>query len=195
MSEGRNVVHEELLWKQRLEAEIQMAATWHDNWGFLGERPEAPVRGFSKNTAKYAGGGKYTVSSVRVPDETAEGVTAALSEQRQRQERHALTWRTPFPTPVKAVGIEKGPFKGTTLIRSSEAGIESREAALLLRAHNLQSLGDSCRTQGVDPHHKYNQPVVDSHEYGWRAPTKTNGRPTLEMFGVSHYGRVNGKWS
>ena len=93
------------------------------------------------------------------------------------------------------LGIEKGPFKGTTLIRSSEAGIESREAALLLRAHNLQSLGDSCRTQGVDPHHKYNQPVVDSHEYGWRAPTKTNGRPTLEMFGVSHYGRVNGKWS
>ena len=195
MSEGRNVVHEELLWRQRLESEVQMAATWHDNWGFLGERPEAPVRGFSKNTAKYAGAGGYTVSSVRVADDSEEGLKAALAEQRQRQERHALTWRTPFPTPVKPVGIDKGPFKGHTLIHSSEAGIESREAALLLRAHNLQNLGDACRTQGVDPHHKYNQPVVDSHEYGWRVPTKTNNRPNLEMFGVAHYGRRDLTWS
>ena len=198
MSEGRNVVHEELLWRQRLEAEVQMAETWQHNWGFLGERPEPPLRGFSKNVAKYAGGNTrdgYTVSSVRVPDDSEEGLEAARSEQRQRAERHALTWQTPFPTPVKPVGIEKGPFKGTTLIRSSASGIESREAALLLRAHNLQSLGDACRTQGVDPHHKYNAPVVDSHEYGWRVPTKDNGRPRLEMFGVSHYGRRDLTWN
>jgi len=198
MSEGRNVVHEELLWRQRLEAEVQMAETWQHNWGFLGERPEPPLRGFSKNVAKYAGGNTrdgYTVSSVRVPDDSEEGLEAARSEQRQRAERHALTWQTPFPTPVKPVGIEKGPFKGTTLIRSSASGIESREAALLLRAHNLQSLGDACRTQGVDPHHKYKAPVVDSHEYGWRVPTKDNGRPRLEMFGVSHYGRRDLTWN
>merc|ERR1740139_501657 len=73
-----------------------------------------------------------------IDDNRGEGMAGAHSEQKQRQERAALTWQTPFPTPVKAVGIEKGPFKGTTLIRSSAAGIESREAALLLRAHNLQ---------------------------------------------------------
>ena len=49
--------------------------------------------------------------------------------------------------------------------------------------------------QGVDPHHKYHQPVVDSHEYGWRAPTATNGRPRLEMFGVAHYGRKDLTWN
>ena len=109
----RNVVQKEQLWKQRLDTEVQVAATWQENWGFLGDRPVPPVRGFSKNTVKYAGGGggKYTVSSVRVADETAEGLAAAAAEQKQRQERSALTWQTPFPTPVKPVGIEKGPFK------------------------------------------------------------------------------------
>ena len=50
MSEGRNVVHEELLWRQRLEAEVQMAETWQHNWGFLGERPEPPLRGCRHTT-------------------------------------------------------------------------------------------------------------------------------------------------
>ena len=192
----RNVVHEEQLWRQRLETEVEVAKTWQENWGFLAERPEPPPRGFSKNVAKYAGAGKYTVSSVRVPDDTEEGLAAAESEIKQREERARLTWQTPFPTPMKEVSYPTGPLKGMPLVpEDTTRGIESREAALLLRAHNLQSLGDACRTVGVDPHHKYKHPVIDSHTYGWRAPTKTNGRPPLEMFGVGHYGKKGMTWN
>ena len=58
------MVHEEQIWRQRLETEVEVAATWQTNWGFLGERAEPPPRGFSRNVAKYAGAGNYTVSSV-----------------------------------------------------------------------------------------------------------------------------------
>ena len=54
-------------------------------------------------------------------------------------------------------------------------GVESREAALLMRSHRLQSLGDACLTDGLNPGEKYRAPVLDSHEYGWRVPMKGNG--------------------
>ena len=65
----------------------------------------------------------------------------------------------------------------------------SRESALMMRSHKFQSLGDACLTEGVDPGVKYRTPLVNSHDYGWRAPSKSNDRPSLEIFGVSHYGR------
>tara|TARA_B110001452_G_C15095693_1_gene382097 strand:+ start:168 stop:773 length:606 start_codon:yes stop_codon:yes gene_type:complete len=195
----RNRVHEEQLWTQRLDKEVEVAEQWWENWGFLAERPEPPARGFSTSTAKYAvkddgRNAGLTVSKVRVTDDSAEGLAAAMSEIEQRKKRAALTWQTPFPGPMKPVGIAKGPYKGMELV-GEDLEIHTREQAMLLRAHNMQSLGDACRTQGVDPHHKFKAPVIDSHEYGWRVPTKTNGRPNLEMFGVGHYGKKGMTWT
>lgn len=61
--------------------------------------------------------------------------------------------------------------------------------ALLMRTHQFQSLGDACHTEGLDPVEKYRRPVSASQEVGWRAKTVAgNGRPGLEMFGVSEHG-------
>jgi hypothetical protein len=79
--------------------------------------------------------------------------------------------------------------QGMTLVRSETSGIENREAALLMRSHKFQTLGDACRTEGVDPVAKYKLPYVTSHEYGWRAPTTKNGKKSLELFGVAEHGR------
>ena len=76
-----------------------------------------------------------------------------------------------------------------TAVRSVETGVENREAALLMRSHKFQSLGDACLTDGVDPGVKYNQPVLTSHEYGWRCPASSNARPNLEMFGVAEHAK------
>ena len=79
--------------------------------------------------------------------------------------------------------------QGNRLVGDSAKGVESREAALLMRSHKFQSLGDACLTDGVDPGVKYKSPVLNSHDYGWRCATKSNGRPNLEMFGVAEHGR------
>jgi hypothetical protein len=73
-------------------------------------------------------------------------------------------------------------------VASETTGPINREAALLLRAHKFQSLGDACRTEGVDPNVKYNTPIFMSHDYGWRVSSTKNPRKSLEMFGVSQYG-------
>ena len=58
-----------------------------------------------------------------------------------------------------------------------------------MRTHKFQSLGDACLTAGLDPVEKYRRPVTASQEVGWRAKTSAgNGRPGLEIFGVSQYG-------
>jgi hypothetical protein len=75
------------------------------------------------------------------------------------------------------------------LVASDTSGVASREAALLMRSHKFQTLGDACLTEGVDPGLKYRSPLVSSHEYGWRAPTSSNTRKSLELFGVSDHGR------
>ena len=75
------------------------------------------------------------------------------------------------------------------LISDPQNGIESREVALALRRHRVQTVGDALYTKGIDPHSKYKAPVCDSQEYGWRVPTPTNGRTSLEMFGVSQHAR------
>ena len=58
-----------------------------------------------------------------------------------------------------------------------------------MRSHKFQTLGDACLTEGVDPGVKYKAPVCNSHDYGWRAPSTSNTRSTLEMFGVADHGR------
>ena len=36
----------------------------------------------------------------------------------------------------------------------------------MMRTHNLQTLGDACRTAGLDPTDKYTRPISASHEIG-----------------------------
>ena len=180
-----NYVHEDEIWRQRLNNEVDGAAVWHDNWGFLANKGQGAPRGFSTKVAKYSyGQSKWSVKSVRVPDNSAEGLAAAQSEQDARKMMSTLKWNTPPEGPVKPCSD-----KGITLVKSVETGVENREAALLMRSHKFQSLGDACLTDGVDPGVKYNQPVLTSHEYGWRCPTTSNTRPSLEMFGVCDHAR------
>lgn len=217
-----NYIHEQEIWKQRLKNETEGAAHWYDNWGFLAGREPPEPRGFSTKVAKYAyGGGQWSVKSVRVPDNTAEGLAAATSEQNARTFLSSLTYETNVPNEMKPCKDKVCPFltnqvgvtcasttasrvafpcrdavdrlrlscpQGITLVASETSGPINREAALLLRAHKFQSLGDACRTEGVDPNVKYNTPIFMSHDYGWRVSSTNNHRKSLEMFGVSQYG-------
>lgn len=97
-----NYVHDAEIWRQQMKNEVEVAATWHDNWGFLTGREPPPPRGFSQNVAKYAyGQGKWSVKSVRVQDDTEEGVAAAVSEQNARKMMSSLTCDTKPVTSVK----------------------------------------------------------------------------------------------
>jgi hypothetical protein len=184
-----NYVHEESIWKQRLEEETRGAAEWHRNWGFLAGKEAPPPRGFSNSVAKYSFGQRqWTVSHVRVPDNSAEGMAAAESEHAARKTLSNLTWRT-IPTKETIPCEAKGAYTGMTLIESDTSGVKNREAALLMRTHKFQTLGVACHTAGVDPALKYRTPIATSHEYGWRAPKEGNGRPSLEMFGVADHAK------
>ena len=179
-----NYVHEDEIWRQQMKTEVEVSAVWNDNWGFLAGREPEETRGFSKNLAKYSQGGVSSVKPVRVPDDTTEGIAAADSESNARKMMSSLKYHTRPVAPV--IPCSKG---GVTLVKDDVKGVESREAALTMRSHRFQSLGDACLTPGLDPCEKYRAPVVDSHEYGWRAPSSTNGRPSLEMFGVAEHGK------
>jgi len=180
-----NYIHEDEIWRQRLKNETEGAAVWHENWGFLAGREQPEPRGFSTNVAKYSyGQAQWSVKTVRVPDNTREGLAAAESEQNARKMMSKLSWKTQPANPTKACET-----KGITLVKSDTSGVANREAAMLMRAHKFQSLGDACLTDGVDPGVKYTAPVCNSHDYGWRAPSSSNNRPSLEMFGVAEQGR------
>ena len=142
-----NYVAEEAIWRQALKAEVESAAVWHENWGFLAKKEGGPPRGFSQNVAKYShGAGNWTVSHVRVPDNGPEGIAAAESEQKARKLMSTLKWDTAPDSMLKPCAD-----KGVTLVRDPKVGIESRAQALLMRSHRFQSLGDACLTEGVDP--------------------------------------------
>lgn len=180
-----NYVHEDEIWRQRLNNETEGAAVWNSNWGFLAGRDQQAPRGFSERVAKYSyGPSKWTVKSVRVPDNSEEGVAAAQSEQDARKMMSTLAWDTQPPGTCKPHAA-----KGMTLVADTTKGVPTREAALLMRSHKFQSLGDACLTDGVDPGVKYNAPVLTSHEYGWRCPTSSNTRPPLEIFGVAEHAK------
>ena len=180
-----NYVHEAEIWRGQLKNEVESAAVWHDNWGFLTGREPPPARGFSTKVAKYSyGAGQWSVSAVRVPDNSEEGMAAASAEQEGRKLMSTLKWQT---VPDKEVQLCAA--KGVQLVKDAKVGVETREAALLMRAHKFQSLGDACLTEGVDPGVKYKSPFLTSHEYGWRAPNTSNTRPSLELFGVAEHGR------
>uniref|UniRef100_A0A7S2BQZ5 Uncharacterized protein n=1 Tax=Haptolina brevifila TaxID=156173 RepID=A0A7S2BQZ5_9EUKA len=180
-----NYIHEDEIWRQRLKNETEGAAVWHSNWGFLTGREQPEARGFSSNVAKYAyGQGQWTVMHVRVPDNTPEGLSAAQSEVDARKTMSKLTWQTQPVNPTKPCEN-----KGITLVKSETSGVQSREAAMLMRSHKFQTLGDACLTEGLDPGVKYKAPILNSHDYGWRAPSSSNNRKTLEMFGVAEHGR------
>mmetsp|Transcript_6642 Transcript_6642/g.14501 ORF Transcript_6642/g.14501 Transcript_6642/m.14501 type:complete len:197 (+) Transcript_6642:212-802(+) len=181
----KNYVHNDEIWRQRMKNEADSAVQWNQNWGFLAGKEQSEPRGFSTNVAKYATtGGKWTVKTVRVADDTEAGVSAAVSEQEARQQMSSLNHTSRPAAPVKRVEA-----KGKVLVHDEHSGVQSREAAEALRAHTMQTLGDACRTDGVDPQLKYKAPVCDSHEYGWRVPTKDNERQSLELFGVAEHGR------
>lgn len=249
-----NYVHEAEIYRGQLKNEVESAAVWHDNWGFLAGRKQPPARGFSTNVAKYSyGAGQWSVKSVRVPDSSDEGMAAAKAEQDGRKLMSTLSWQTvpnkevqpcaakvrifrsctcsrarkrvcwrgqasclagtrptlPACSPCahsRACGASLGcnffgahprlccrlaalESQGIQLVKDAKVGVETREAAMLMRAHKFQSLGDACLTDGVDPGVKYFTPFLTSHEYGWRAPNTSNTRPSLEMFGVAEHGR------
>jgi len=185
-----NYIHEAEIWRQRLKTEVEQAAQWHDNWGFLAGREQGEPRGFSEKVAKYSyGHAQWSVSSVRVPDNTEEGIAAAMSEQNARKLMSTLKWDTLPATETKKCLMPSGPNKGMVLVPSDKSGVPTREAALLMRSHKFQSLGDACLTEGVDPGIKYTAPLFTSHEYGWRAPSTSNKRPNLELFGVAEHAR------
>ena len=97
-----NYIHEAEIWKGRLETETKGAEEWYKNWGFLAGKELPPPRGFSSNVAKYAyGSGQWTVSNVRVPDSSKEGLAAAKSEQDARKRMSTLTWETQPAHPTK----------------------------------------------------------------------------------------------
>lgn len=180
-----NYVHEAEIYRQQINTETDASAVWNSNWGFLTGKEQSAPRGFSERVAKYSyGPSKWTVKAVRVPDNTEEGLAAAMSEQNARKLMTTLRWNTKTDGPCKPCED-----KGLALVRDSTKGVESREAALVMRSHKFQSLGDACLTDGVNPGIKYNAPVITSHEYGWRCPTTGNTRPNLEMFGVAEHGR------
>ena len=179
-----NYVHEAEIWRQQLKTEVEGAAVWHTNWGFLTGRDQSAPRGFSTKVAKYSyGPSKWSVKSVRVPDDSEEGVGAAESEQNARKMMSLLKWDTAPAGPCKPAES-----KGMRLVQDN-TNVESREAALLMRSHKFQSLGDACLTDGVDPGVKYTAPVLTSHEYGWRCPSGSNERPNLEIFGVAEHAK------
>jgi len=180
-----NYVHEDEIWRQQLKNEVEGAAVWQGNWGFLTGREQQAPRGFSTNVAKYSyGPSKWSVKTVRVPDNTEEGVAAAVSEQNARKMMSTLKWETKPAGPCKPAET-----KGMVLVKDSSSGVEGREAALLMRSHKFQTLGDACLTDGVDPGVKYTAPCLTSHEYGWRVPASSNNRPNLEMFGVAEHAK------
>jgi hypothetical protein len=184
-----NYVHEESIWRQRLEEEEKGAHEWFNNWSFLANKPQPPARGFSMATAKYTYGGRlWTVEGKRVPDSTPEGIAAAESERKARQTMSSLKWTTKVPLQTKPCEAH-GAYEGLKLVESDTSGVASREAALLMRTHKFQTLGDACLTAGLDPSEKYRCPIASSHEYGWRAPSKYNNRPNLEMFGVAEHAK------
>lgn len=184
-----NFVHEATIWSNRLEEETKAAATWRSNWGFLANKPQPPPRGYSTNMCKYSfGGNQWTLHEKRVPDSSEEGRSAAVAELNARKNMSCLNWSSKTLQPTKPCE-GKGAYTGMKLVDSDTSGVKTREAALLMRTHVFQSLGDACRTVGVDPADKYRCPITSSHEVGWRATTSAgNGRPGLEMFGVSDHG-------
>lgn len=104
------------------------ASEWFDNWGFLANKPQPPPKGFSTRTAKYAfGGTNWTLEQKRVPDESAEGISAAEAERNIRRTMANLTWQSkPFNAtkPCEA----KGAYKGMVLVESDTSGVKHREA-------------------------------------------------------------------
>lgn len=107
-----NYIHEAEIWRQRLKTEVEQAAQWHDNWGFLAGREQGEPRGFSEKVAKYSyGHAQWSVSSVRVPDNTEEGIAAAMSEQNARKLMSTLKWDTLPATETKKCLMPSGPNK------------------------------------------------------------------------------------
>jgi len=185
-----NYVHEQTIFADQIETETIASQVWHSNWGFLANRPQPPPRGYSLSTVKHVyGGTKWSLEQKRVPDKSSEGVAAAEAERNQRKNMANLTWQTQVTNPTRPCSA-KGAYTGLTLVESDTSGVKSREAALLMRTHMFQSLGDACRTAGLDPVEKYRQPMTASQEVGWRATRSAgNNRPGLEMFGVAEHAK------
>lgn len=105
-----NYIHEDEIWRQRLKNETEGAAVWHENWGFLAGREQPEPRGFSTNVAKYSyGQAQWSVKTVRVPDNTREGLAAAESEQNARKMMSKLSWKTQPANPTKACDTKVRP--------------------------------------------------------------------------------------
>ena len=186
-----NYVHAQTIFTHQIEEEMRASSLWFGNWGFLANKPPPAPRGFSTATAKYTyGGNKWSLEQKRVHDTSEEGLAAANAERSQRKTMTTLTWQSRPPNATKPCEAQ-GAYTGMTLVETDTAGVKNRESALLMRTHMFQSLGDACRTAGLDPVEKYRMPITASHEVGWRAKTAApgTGRPGLELFGVAEHAK------
>ncbi len=175
------------IWRQRLKSEAEAAHEWRGTWGFMAERPYPPPRAFSTVPVKYTTtAGQWTNSRLRIADDTAEGAAAARSEQDARKAVARVDHTTRPALPVKPCET-----KGVRVVRAADVGVESRTAAKLMLSHTLQTLGDACRTDGMDPGDKYVAPQTAAQEVGWYAANAANGRRNVELFGVAEYGVKN----
>ena len=119
-----NYVHEAEIWRGQLKNEVESAAVWHDNWGFLAGRKQPPARGFSTNVAKYSyGAGQWSVKSVRVPDSSDEGMAAAKAEQDGRKLMSTLSWQTAPNKEVQPCAAK------VRIFRSCSARVQARVLA------------------------------------------------------------------
>jgi len=65
--DGKNYIHEMKLWKDRIEAELGVAAEWEENWGFL----KAPKKVDQPPEGKY--NSPATSPKSTKPQSTADG--------------------------------------------------------------------------------------------------------------------------
>eukprot|EP00316_Scyphosphaera_apsteinii_P010013 CAMPEP_0119330456 /NCGR_PEP_ID=MMETSP1333-20130426/78322_1 /TAXON_ID=418940 /ORGANISM="Scyphosphaera apsteinii, Strain RCC1455" /LENGTH=248 /DNA_ID=CAMNT_0007339849 /DNA_START=45 /DNA_END=792 /DNA_ORIENTATION=+ len=167
----KNYVHEAEIWRQRLQNEEDAAHDWPQNWGFLIGKGEPPPRGFSTALAKYIKPvGGWTVKSIRVPDNSEEGIAAACSEQKARMLLTTVKANTRPSAPVKYCESPLETQKGMPLVHDDFTGVHSTWAALTMRAHVMQVLGDACRTEGLNPKTKYKAPILASMTWVGASP-------------------------
>ena len=123
-----NYIHAQTIFADQIEKETAAASEWFDNWGFLANKPQPPPKGFSTRTAKYAfGGNSWTLEQKRVPDESAEGISAAEAERNIRKTMANLTWQSRPYTATKRCEA-KGAYTGMVLVESDTSGVKHREA-------------------------------------------------------------------
>ena len=187
--DGANEVHALAIYRDQMNKEFETARQWKENWGFLAVHDEQPPRGFSETSVKYiVGQGKWVNARKRVPDGSSEGLAAAASEQASRTRLSMLEESSMPTTLVKPCRVVTDGSDRECVVDDT-SGIQSKDVAKMMTAHNVQALGETVGIRGLDPREKFRAPSTAAQEIGWRSPSKSNPTRGLELFGVSRHGR------